>query len=293
MKSKRFVLHAVAGAALALAATASHAVALVGLTAGGQIASLDTNNLGATTATAISGLAAGDSLVGIGTRPRDGSVYGISLSNNIYTVNAATGAASFVSALSMAIVDATRGYGIAFNPSADFAGGSSLRFVDSTGSNFAINADTGTVTVAGGLGASGYTGVGYTNAALLPGAAPASTSLYYLNSGNGTLALATSNFNMPTLTTVGSLGVGGFNGSTGFDVLADGSAYAALNVGSSSSTGIYSVNLGTGAASLIGNYGGTLTGLTVAPIPEPETYALMLAGLAATGFMAKRRRKRA
>jgi len=31
--------------------------------------------------------------------------------------------------------------------------------------------------------------------------------------------------------------------------------------------------------------------LGVAPIPEPETYALMLAGLGAVGFMAKRRRK--
>ena len=32
-------------------------------------------------------------------------------------------------------------------------------------------------------------------------------------------------------------------------------------------------------------------GTAVAPIPEPETYALMLAGLGAIGFMAKRRRK--
>ena len=32
-------------------------------------------------------------------------------------------------------------------------------------------------------------------------------------------------------------------------------------------------------------------GGTVTPIPEPKTYALMLAGLGAIGVMAKRRRK--
>ena len=32
-------------------------------------------------------------------------------------------------------------------------------------------------------------------------------------------------------------------------------------------------------------------GLSVTPVPEPETYALMLAGLGAVGFIARRRRK--
>ena len=37
-------------------------------------------------------------------------------------------------------------------------------------------------------------------------------------------------------------------------------------------------------------YGGSLDNVSLAPVPEPETYALMLAGLGAVGFMARRRK---
>ena len=33
-----------------------------------------------------------------------------------------------------------------------------------------------------------------------------------------------------------------------------------------------------------------VVGLNVAPVPEPETYALLLAGLGAVGFISRRRR---
>jgi hypothetical protein len=40
------------------------------------------------------------------------------------------------------------------------------------------------------------------------------------------------------------------------------------------------------------SYGGTIvsTGATVSPIPEPQTYALMLAGLGAIAWISRRRR---
>jgi hypothetical protein len=41
-----------------------------------------------------------------------------------------------------------------------------------------------------------------------------------------------------------------------------------------------------------GDYDDLVVGLRLSPIPEPESYALMLAGLGAIGFMARRRQRR-
>ena len=47
-----------------------------------------------------------------------------------------------------------------------------------------------------------------------------------------------------------------------------------------------------GSALDSGSYSGNVTFNTVAAIPEPETYALLLAGLAGVGFAARRRKAR-
>ena len=121
-------------------------------------------------------------------------------------------------------------------------------------------------------------------------AAPASTALYYIDSSTDTLARAASAFNTPTITTVGALGVDVLK-ANGFDI-ANGRGYAALNVdaGTSLATGIYGIDLATGNATLLGTYNGTLSGLTVSAVPEPQTYAMLLAGLVAVGAMARRRK---
>jgi len=289
MGHPNFVLQVAGAALLTLAAATAQAVPLVGLTSSNQLARFDTANIAGATTVSITGLAAGDRFVGIDLRPANNLIYGVTLSNQIYTVNEFTGAATFVAALSSAVVSPTLGYGIDFNPVADFSGAASLRFVSSAGGNFAINANTGAVANAANPIAPGFSGVAYTNSVPLPGAAPASTALYYIDSNNDTLAIAPSAFNTPTITTVGSLGVDVLR-ANGFEILGNGQAFAALNAdaGTSLTTGIYSINLGTGAATLLGTYNGTLSGLTVSAIPEPASYALMAAGLLALTRLRRR-----
>ena len=52
--------------------------------------------------------------------------------------------------------------------------------------------------------------------------------------------------------------------------------------------GTYSLQI---SGSVLGSSGGFYTGgVTVSPVPEPETWGMTLSGLAAVGFMARRRR---
>ena len=286
---------ALAGAALAFMAFGAQAVSLVGINSQTQLTLIDTNNVGAATNIAITGLAAGEGLVGIDTRPSNGLIYGVSTANKIYTLNQVTGAASFVVNLGSAVINANLGYGIDFNPLADFNSKSnsalaSLRLISSAGNNYAVNVATGSVgNQANNIG-NGFSAASYTNSSLMPATAPGTPTLYYINSGTDMLAESTTAaFNAPVIMSVGSLGVDVLK-ANGFEILGNGQAFAALTVdGARLTTGIYSINLNTGAATLLGNYNGTLSGLTVNAVPEPESYALMLAGLLVVGGLVRRR----
>lgn len=97
----------------------------------------------------VSGLGAGETLVGIDVRPATGELYGLGSAGMLYTINPSTGVATLKAALTADPADATdpftalsgADFGIDFNPVPD-----RLRVVSDTGANLRINPDTGQVT---------------------------------------------------------------------------------------------------------------------------------------------------
>ena len=87
-----------------------------------------------------------------------------------------------------------------------------------------------------------------------------------------------------TLNTVGSLGVN-LGSRTSFDIF-NSDAFA-LN-----GRNLYSVNLNTGALSLVGQTDRSLFGIAIAnsAVPEPATWAMMVLGFGAVGYTLRRRR---
>ena len=117
----------------------------------------------------ITGLMAGESVLGIDVRPADRLLYALGSSGRIYTINAASGAATLKSTLAADPTDATMPFGalagtdfaVDFNPVPD-----RLRVVSNTGLNLRINVDTGaTITdgnINGGAAAAAVSGAAYT-----------------------------------------------------------------------------------------------------------------------------------
>ncbi|RDH96609.1 PEP-CTERM sorting domain-containing protein [Caldimonas thermodepolymerans] len=81
---------------------------------------------------------------------------------------------------------------------------------------------------------------------------------------------------------------GGPSSAYGSYVVVPGSAVGAGNP----AYGQYDFILGFNDGHLYdADYDDLVVGISLVPVPEPETYALMLAGLGAIGFMARRRRR--
>jgi len=301
-----------AAAALALCSTlaaAQSADTIVGLTSNWQLASFSSASPTQGSApVSISGLQFNEVVLGIDFRPSNGLLYGLGSFNNLYTLDARTGQASFVASLTNAsggaafALSAGRAYDIDFNPVPDLGQTlPSLRVTSSGGDNLRINvngASAGQVSVDTALSVPGgstprLAGSAYTNNDRDPATG---TALYGIDFDTDRLFLQ-SPPNNGTLVTVGALGVD-TSALVGFDVSGiTGNAYASLTNPIDSRSSLYRIDLATGAALLLGAYGvlgntsaaAPLMDIAVAPVPEPSTYALMLAGLGALGFVLRRR----
>lgn len=209
----------------------------------------------------VTGLTAGENLLGIDYRPSNGLLYSVSNSGRIYTINPVSGAATFIATAS--VLPSGARYAFDFNPAAD-----RLRLVSDTGQNLRINVDTGATIVDGsinGLPGAQITAVGYTNSF----AGTTSTTLFDIDATSGNLYVQNS-ANSGTLQLVGPLGVVPA-GDSGLDIYSfngsgNNTASATLQVGGV--TGFYQVDLTSGAATLVGSIAGnpTLRGLAITPI---------------------------
>ena len=287
---------------LALAAmfnvAAAQAETLYGLTTDNRLITFDSAAPSQGSAVGVSGLATSEKLLGLDTRPTNGLLYTLSNLGRLYTLDASTGAATFVGALTAPINGSLLGFD--FNPNADVSGAASLRVITAAGDNHAVNvnpgANLGAVTrqtnVSSASGPLKLTGAAYSNNDTDP---TTPTVLFAIDTVSSSL-FATSAPAGGVYTRVGSLGASSLN-VFGFDISGSGVAYAGLT-GDDSYSSLYTIDLQTGAASLIGAFGirgntalPTIVGLAVAPaVPEPSTVGLMLAGLGAVGMAMRRRR---
>jgi Domain of unknown function (DUF4394)/FG-GAP-like repeat len=239
------------------------AVTIYGVTTANQLVRFDSATPGTVSAPqAITGLQTGENIVGIDFRPANGQLYGLGSSSRLYTINITTGAATIVGAAGAFTLTGTN-FGFDFNPTVD-----RIRVVSDTGQNIRLNPDTGalaaTDTNINPVGPT-VTGAAYSNNT----AGAATTTLYVIDTTLNTLDTqgginGNPSPNGGTVTPVGPLGVIA-SGVNGFDIgSSNGVGYAALTVGGTS--GLYTINLTTGTATLAGTFsGGTaLRGLAVA-----------------------------
>jgi hypothetical protein len=280
-------LSAFSDIALAIAppTTASITGQLAYALAGTNLLTFDTNSPSTIrSATAITGVDATQTLVGLDVRPINNALYALGYNataatgvanSQLYSLNAATGAATAVGA-PVRLELGTGSVGFDFNPTVD-----RIRVVGANRNNYRLNPNSTAASVLAAIdGQVAYTSgtntptigaVAYTNS-FMGASATSGTTLYNYDQVLNVLnTQATAN--PPAdgqLTTVGTSGIT-VNTTTpvvDLDIYSTGAgtntAYLVANTGTSANTSLYTVNLTTGAATLVGAIGNGIVARNIA-----------------------------
>jgi hypothetical protein len=223
----------------------------------------------------IIGLAASESVRGIDSW--NGTVYALGSAGNLYTLDYNTGQATRVG-VGLGVVLNGASYGVENDPTG-------FRIVSELGQNLTANRTTGLATTGPSVSPSGtfLSALAYR---------PSTGTMFGIDSSANTFGT----FN-PTTGAYSTIGALGFDvaRNNGFDI-SGGSGVAYLASGATSSdvqANLYTINLATGMASLVGLIGQPgdntlLRGLTV--VPEPGTGTLLIGGLALLVLNFRRRK---
>lgn len=267
----------VAGAFVAGPAAAAPGDTIYALTSDNAIVSFAPGSPGsAGTPMPITGLNAGETVLGIDFRPATNQLYAVGSSSQLYTINTSTGAATKVGSPFTPAINGMQ-VGFDFNPTVD-----RIRLITDSGQNLRLHPDTGAVVAVDGSLAytpgdtnatapQAITAAGYTNSDNDPATG---TTLFDIDSANSTLVRQDPP-NDGVLNTVGMLGVTTAQ-QVAFDIGPMG-AYMANRPTAADGSRLYRVDLATGAATEVGSIGNDLeiTGLAIyldaAPAPATPT----------------------
>jgi hypothetical protein len=185
----------------------------------------------------ITGLQAGETILGLDMRPANGQLYALGNSSRLYTINASSGAATAVGTAAFTPTLSGTAFGFDFNPTVD-----RIRIVSNSGQNLRAHPETGVIAaVDGNINPSNsvVTAAAYTNN--FSGAT--STTLYVIDATNGRLAIQNPP-NNGTLVNVGNPLSSTFMNDNGFDISSR-SNRAFVMLGSDGGLRLYQLNLAT------------------------------------------------
>ena len=214
----------------------------------------------------ISGLAPGEVVMSIDGRPGTGQLLALAVNpaggatdGKLYWVDPDTGAATPTGTPTFDVDDTALRTTIDINPTVD-----RLRVVGTDRQNLRVNPNNGALAVTDTdlvypslpVGLEPVVSIAY-DRNVAASAAGGITTLYGISQSGSLVTIggvnSTPSPNLGQVFAVGALGVSPDDEHIGFDITAQNNAYASMTVGGD--TGLYSVNLATGAAALVGNIG--------------------------------------